>query len=108
MGIVAINAVEIDPADGSAAVLRERLQALLQTLQHSCDCAAYRLTCGSDPGGTWSLTGYWYSTERMQAHFTLPCLAELFELTAQRLVKGLRFRTFSADDPHSFAVVQGQ
>lgn len=94
MGIVAISTVEITPAKGSAAVLKARLNRLLVKLNRLSGCTAYSLTCGSYPESPWFITGYWDSTERMAAHFELPCLGELFELTAQRLVKGLRFGTF--------------
>ncbi|MDH0729206.1 antibiotic biosynthesis monooxygenase [Pseudomonas sichuanensis] len=94
MGIVAISTVEIKPAKGSTAVLKARLNRLLVKLNRLSGCAAYSLACGSDPEGTWTITGYWDSTERMAAHFHLPCLNELFELTAQRLVVGLSFGTF--------------
>ncbi|MEG0859771.1 MAG: antibiotic biosynthesis monooxygenase [Pseudomonas sp.] len=99
MGIVAINTVEIQPANGSAAALRVRLQGLLLKLNRFSGCTAYSLTCANNPGDTWVVTGYWDSTERMTAHFDLPCLAELFELTAQRLVVGLRFATFFLSPP---------
>lgn len=99
MGIVAISTVEISPAMGPAAALRERLEGLLVTLNQLSGCTAYSLTCASKPGDTWVVTGYWDSTELMAAHFHLPCLAELFELTAQRLVVGLRFATFLLTPP---------
>ncbi|WP_422419459.1 antibiotic biosynthesis monooxygenase family protein [Pseudomonas sp. GZD-222] len=99
MGIVAINTVEIHPANGSAAALRVRVQGLLATLNRISGCTAYSLTCGSNPGDPWVVTGYWDSTERMTAHFNLPCLTEVFELTAERLVVGLRFATFSLSPP---------
>ncbi|WP_425317493.1 antibiotic biosynthesis monooxygenase [Pseudomonas nitroreducens] len=94
MRIVAVNTVEIDPAIGSMATLRAGLEALLDDLGHLSGCTAYRLTCGSDPGESWILTGYWDSLERMTAHFNLPCLARLFELVSERLISGLRFGTF--------------
>lgn len=99
MCLVAISTVEIRPASGSAAVLRTRLEALLASLNRTSGCAAYRLTCESGPGDTWILTGYWDSTERMTAHFDLPCLARLFELLVQRLIVGLRFGTFFVPSP---------
>ncbi|MNJ33911.1 hypothetical protein D3C77_286030 [compost metagenome] len=94
MGIVAINTVEIHPANGSAATLRVRVEGLLVKLNRTPGCTAYSLTYGSNPGDPWVVAGYWDSTERMTAHFNLPCLAELFELTAERLVGQLRFSTF--------------
>lgn len=94
MGIVAINTVEIHPANGSAAALRVRVEGLLVKLNRMSGCTAYSLTYGSNPGDPWVVAGYWDSTERMTAHFKLPCLAELFELTAERLVGQLRFSTF--------------
>lgn len=99
MGIVAISTVEIKPAKGSTAILKARLNRLLAKLNRLSGCAAYSLACGRDPEGTWVITGYWDSTERMAAHFHLPCLSELFELTAQRLVVGLRFATFCSVPP---------
>lgn len=99
MGIVAISTVEISPAMGSTAALRDRLEGLLVTLNQLSGCTAYSLTCASKPGDTWVVTGYWDSTAQMTAHFNLPCLAELFELTAQRLVVGLRFATFLLTPP---------
>lgn len=94
MRIVAINTVEIEPVSGSETALRGRLEGLLATLNRTSGCAAYSLACGGGPGAAWLVTGHWDSTERMCAHFELPCLAELFDLVAQRWASGLRFGSF--------------
>ncbi|QRY77322.1 hypothetical protein JVX91_17075 [Pseudomonas sp. PDNC002] len=94
MSLVAVSTVEIDPAMSSVAGLRTGLEELRADLSRLSGCTAYRLSCGSEPGDTWLLTGYWDSTERMTAHFNLPCLARLFELAAMGLIVGLRFGTF--------------
>ncbi|MCE0916073.1 hypothetical protein [Pseudomonas sp. NMI760_13] len=96
MGLVAINTVEIIPAIGSAAVLQERLEGLLEVLNRTSGCVVYSLKYAALPSERWILTGHWDCVEQMTAHFKLPCLAMLFDLTAQRLATGLCFRTFKA------------
>ncbi|WP_336333897.1 antibiotic biosynthesis monooxygenase [Pseudomonas putida] len=94
MSLVAINTVEIDSASSSAAMLRARLETLLQTLNRTSGCVAYTLARRESPSKTWIITGHWDSVERMTEHFRLPCLAALFELAAQRHLSRLCFRTF--------------
>ncbi|WP_194792061.1 antibiotic biosynthesis monooxygenase [Pseudomonas sp. UFMG81] len=99
MGLVAINTVEIDAANGSATALRLKLDALLDTLNRTSGCTAYTLACRGAADQAWIITGYWDSLERMTEHFHLPCLTVLFELAAQRYLSRLSFRTFVLSPP---------
>ncbi|MFJ4392424.1 antibiotic biosynthesis monooxygenase family protein [Pseudomonas soli] len=94
MALVALNTVEIDPAKGATQALRAKLEVLLETLNRTSGCTGYTLCCREASPGSWLITGYWDSAEQMTAHFHLPCLAVLFELTSQRLVSRLCFSTF--------------
>ncbi|MCO7515975.1 antibiotic biosynthesis monooxygenase [Pseudomonas guariconensis] len=94
MGLVAINTVEIDSANGAAANLRGRLETLLQALNRTSGCVAYTLARRESSSEAWIITGHWDSVERMTEHFHLPCLATLFELAAQRRLSRLCFTTF--------------
>jgi quinol monooxygenase YgiN len=94
MCLVAINTVEIYPVAGQSSALRTRLDGLLETLRRTSGCAAYSLTCDTSRKDVWIVTGHWCSAERMEAHFTMPCLSGFFELAADRLASGLQFGTF--------------
>lgn len=94
MHLVAISTVEIHTIDSRAGPLQARLSALVETLQNLSGCTSYSLTrCSSRPD-VWIITGYWNALATMEAHFNLPCLADLFALTLERLADTLRFGTF--------------
>lgn len=94
MPITAINTVAIHGTPGQSAPLLARLQRLLNTLQCHSGCATYGLTRSHTDDNAWIITGYWYSAESLAEHLAMPCLGELFELTADRLATGLRFATY--------------
>ncbi|MDH0302909.1 MULTISPECIES: hypothetical protein [unclassified Pseudomonas] len=96
MGLVAINTVEIIPANGSAAALQVKLEGLLEVLNRTSGCVAYSLKHAVSSDERWIITGHWDCVERMTAHFHLQCLSVLFDLVAERRVTGLCFRRFMA------------
>ncbi|UWF47227.1 antibiotic biosynthesis monooxygenase [Pseudomonas sp. N3-W] len=96
MSLAAINTIEIHPISGQSTALQSQLNELLETLRDTPGCTAYTLTCSTSPKVPWIITGHWHSTEHMQAHFNLPCLARFFELTTQHLASSLQLRTFIA------------
>lgn len=98
MPITAINTVAIHGIPGQSAPLLARLEKLLDALQHNSGCATYGLTRSHGDDNTWIMTGYWYSAASLAEHLAMPCLGELFELTAQRLATGMRFATYQVAD----------
>lgn len=101
MHLVAISTVEIHTAEGRSMALQARLSALLETLQALSGCTSYSLTRCSSRHDVWIMTGYWNALATMEAHFSLPCLADLFALTLERLADTLKFRTFLLSAPAS-------
>lgn len=91
MTLIAINTVEIDIAKGSTAAVLAQLEALLEVLNRTSGCMAYSLARRGASDEAWLISGHWDCIERMTAHFDLPCLGMLFDLTARRLVTTLRF-----------------
>lgn len=101
MHLVAISTVEIHAKDSSSTALQARLSALLETLQNLSGCASYSLTRCSSRHNVWIMTGYWNAQAAMEAHFSLPCLTDLFALTLERLADNLKFGTFMLVAPTS-------
>jgi|GEM_PF-1073457 len=101
MHVIAISTVEIHAAGSRSTVLQARLNALLETLQDLSGCTSYSLTHCSSRHDVWIMTGYWSALASMEAHFNLPCLADLFTLTTERLADTLRFGTFLLSTPLS-------
>ena len=98
MPITAINTIAIHGAPGQSAALLARLQTLVDTLRRRSGCAAYGLTRSHSDNDAWIITGYWYSAESLAEHLVMPCLGDVFELTADRLATGLRFATYRVSD----------
>lgn len=101
MHLVAISTVEIHAKDSRSMALQARLNALVETLQDLSGCTSYNLTRCSSRHNVWIMTGYWSAPATMEAHFSLPCLADLFALTLERLVDTLKFGTFVLSAPVS-------
>ncbi|WP_248795520.1 putative quinol monooxygenase [Pseudomonas sp. MWU13-2105] len=99
MHLVAISTVEIHAADSRSMALQARLSALVETLQALSGCTSYTLTRCSSRQNVWIMTGYWSAQATMQAHFSLPCLTDLFALTLERFANALKFGTFQLNAP---------
>ncbi|MPQ69717.1 MULTISPECIES: antibiotic biosynthesis monooxygenase [Pseudomonas] len=99
MHLVAISTVEIHARDSCSTALQARLNALVETLQNLSGCTSYSLTRCSSRHDVWIMTGYWNASATMEAHFSLPCLADLFALTLERLADTLKFGTFMLGAP---------
>ncbi|MBV6748896.1 antibiotic biosynthesis monooxygenase [Pseudomonas chlororaphis] len=107
MHLVAISTVEIHTKDSCSTTLQARLGALVETLRTLSGCASYSLTRCSSRHDVWIMTGYWNALATMEAHFSLPCLADLFALTLERLADTLKFGTFVLSAPgHNPCAIQ--
>jgi quinol monooxygenase YgiN len=93
MGHAATNTVEIHAVPGRSVALQRRLQALLAILQSRSGCALYSLRRSAEDEHVWILQGYWHSSADMWRHFEMQCLAQLFEMTTDRLASALLFET---------------
>ena len=91
MGHAAINTVEIHAVPGRSMALQRRLLALLAVLQSRSGCALYSLRRSVNDEHVWILQGCWRSSADMWQHFEMECLAQLFELTTDRLASALLF-----------------
>lgn len=93
---VVVSTVEVHSAEGQSDLICARLESLIELLRRTSGCVAYTLTQCPTRQDRWIATGYWCSVQSMEAHFRLPCLSALFDLTAERLARSLCFGTFPA------------